>query len=243
LESPASPSPEETPAAPPAAPPRADDAALDAALTACATLLARVGPAAASGDRAVLLALAPVLRDAAAALDRLEATPSLGTAEEGGGDPLTGLAGHAGLAAASAALARQHPDAPLTLVAVDVDHLRHVNDAWSRATGDAVLQAVAGVLRAQSRPHDALARVDADLFVVALGGPVSTTRALLVAERLRAAVEAYAWSGLGSGLRVTASVGVAVRAPGEPLAEGLARVRLALRECKRAGRNQVRSQA
>ena len=114
------------------------------------------------------------------------------------------------------------------LIAVDVDHLRHVNDAWSRATGDAVLQAVAGVLRAQSRPQDVLARADADLFVVALGGPVSTTRALLVAERLRAAVEGHAWAALGAGLRVTASLGVAARAPGESLDDALARAGAAL---------------
>jgi diguanylate cyclase (GGDEF)-like protein len=129
------------------------------------------------------------------------------------------------------------------LIAVDVDHLRHVNDTWSRATGDAVLQAIAGVLRAQSRPQDVLARADGSLFVVALGGPVSTTRALLVAERLRAAIEGHAWAGLRGGLRVTASIGVAPRAPGESLDDALARAGAALQECKRNGRNQVRSAA
>jgi len=224
----------------------AGDDALGAALAACAALATRLGTLAASPDRAeqqrTLLQLSPALQAASAALARLE-TAAAAPPADAAGDALTGLADHAGLVAASASLALQYPDTPLMLVAADVDHLRHVNDAWSPATGDAVLRAVAGVLRAQSRPQDVLARVDADLFVVALRGHVSTTRALLVAERLRAAVEGHAWADLGAGLQVTASIGVAARAPAEPLDAALARVRAALRECKRAGRNQVRSQA
>ena len=240
------PSPDATPAPPPAAQRRADDGALDEALAACAALTAALAAPASATDpaaqRSALLQLAAPLRAAGAALARLEAA-DIDAAPSGGGDALTGMADRAQLAAAGAAMALQYPDTPLMLIAVDVDHLRHVNDAWSRATGDAVLQALAGVLRAQSRPQDALARADADLFVVALGGPVSTTRALLVAERLRAAVERHGWEALGAGLRVTASLGVAARAPGESLDDVLARARAALAECKRAGRNQVRSQA
>jgi len=223
----------------------AGDDALDAALAACAALATRLGTLAASPDRAeqqrTLLQLSPALQAASAALARLE-TAAAAPPADAAGDALTGLADHAGLLAASARLALQYPDTPLMLVAADVDHLRHVNDAWSPATGDAVLRAVAGVLRAQSRPQDVLARADANLFVVALGGPVSTTRALLVAERLRAAIEGHAWMAVGSGLRVTASIGVAARAPGESLDAVLARAGAALQECKRGGRNQVRSQ-
>ncbi len=70
-----------------------------------------------------------------------------------------------------------------------------------------------------------LARAEGNLFVVALGGPVSTTRALLVAERLRAAIEGHAWDGVHAGLRVTASIGVAARAPGHSLDDAPARRR------------------
>ena len=240
----APPSPDDTPAAPPAAERRAGGA-LDEALAACATLTARLAALRTTTDdaaqRQALLELTVPLQAASAALARLEAAGAGQAPAGGAGDALTGLADLAQLAAASAGLALRFPDAPLMLIAADVDHLRHVNDTWSRATGDAVLQAIAGVLRAQSRPQDVLARADAGLFVVALGGPVSTTRALLVAERLRAAVEGHAWAALGAGLRVTASIGVAARAPGESLDDVLARARTALGECKRAGRNQVRS--
>ncbi len=246
LESLVPPSPDTTPA-PPAALRRAGDAALDEALAACAALAVRLAALPAATDpaaqRGALRQLAAPLQAAGAALARLDAAGADVAPASGGADPLTGLADRAQLAIASAGLARQYPDAPLMLVAADVDHLRHVNDAWSHATGDAVLRAVAGVLRAQSRPQDVLARAEGGLFVVALGGPVSTTRALLVAERLRAAVEAHAWEALGAGLRVTASVGVAARAPGESLDDALARAGAALKECKRAGRNQVRSRA
>jgi diguanylate cyclase (GGDEF)-like protein len=240
------PSPATTPA-PPAALRRAGDAALDEALAACATLAARLAALPPATDpaaqRGALRRLAAPLQAAGAALARLEADGADEVPANGDGDSLTGLADRAQLATASAGLALQFPDAPLMLIAADVDHLRHVNDTWSRATGDAVLRAIAGVLRAQSRPQDVLARAEGGLFVIALGGPVSTTRALLVAERLRAAVEAHAWETLAAGLRVSASIGVAARAPGESLDDALARAGAALKECKRAGRNQVRSRA
>ena len=227
-------------APPPHVSPATDDALTDAQ-AACASLASSLAALPADAQRHALLQLAPALQAAQLALVRLTAAeppaPALGA------DALTGLADAAGLAAACTVLDVRFPDAPLMLLAVDVDHLRHINDAWSHATGDAVLAAVAGVLRAQSRPQDVLARLEADRFVVALGGPVSTTRALLVAERLRAAIEGHAWAALGAGLRVSASVGVAARAPGESLDVALARTAAALHECKRGGRNQVRSRA
>jgi diguanylate cyclase (GGDEF)-like protein len=247
LASSATPSPDDAPATAPAAGRRAATGALEEALAACAALaphLAAVPPSTdPAAQRRALLALAPALQAARLAVARLEVAVDEPARAEGGGDALTGLADRAELAVAGTALGHQYPDTPLMVLAADVDHLRHVNDAWSHATGDAVLQAVAGVLRAQSRPQDVLARADGNLFVVALGGPVSTTRALLVAERLRAAIEAHAWDDVGAGLRVTASIGVAARAPGESLDDVLARAGAALQECKRGGRNQVRARA
>ena len=245
---PLAPTPPDAPAAtPPAAERRASDGALAAALAVSAALASRLAALQPLTDRdaqrRALLQLPAALQAASLALARLEAAGDDDLPGGNGGDALTGLADRVQLAAASAGLALQFPDTPLMVIAADVDHLHHVNDTWSYATGDAVLRAVAGVLRAQSRPQDVLARVDAGGFVVALGGPVSTTRALLVAERLRAAIEGHAWASLGDGLRVTASIGVAARAPGESLDDALARAGAALQECKRGGRNQVRSRA
>jgi len=251
LEAPTPPSPDDSPAAPPAARRRAEDGAfddaLDAALGAAAALAARLTALASLPDRAAqhqaLLRLPSMLQAAGQAVAGVAAAGAARSSGDHLADPLTGLADRARLEAASAGLALQYPDAPLTLVAADVDHLHHINDTCSRATGDAVLRAVADVLRGQSRPQDVIARLDDGLFVVALGGPVSTTRALLVAERLRAAIEAHAWATLGAGLHVTASIGVAARAPGESLDDALGRAGAALQDCKRGGRNQVRSRA
>ncbi len=145
------------------------------------------------------------------------------------------------LEAAADRLAQQHPGAPQVLLLVGLDHFARVNSAWSRATGDAVLQACATLLRGQSRPQDVLARLAGDRFAIVPAGAVSTTRALLVAERLRVAIESHDWPALQSGLAVSASVGVAGRASGEPLAAVLARAEAALGRCKRGGRNQVRT--
>ncbi len=155
-------------------------------------------------------------------------------------DPLTGLANRRQMEAGVAQLARQYPDTPQILLIADIDHFKRINDTWSHAVGDEVLQAFAGLLRAQSRPHDVLARIGGEEFVVALGGAVSMTRALLVAERMRAAIEAHPWGDLQAGLKVSTSIGVAARAPGEPLNAALKRADAALYECKRSGRNQVR---
>jgi diguanylate cyclase (GGDEF)-like protein len=136
------------------------------------------------------------------------------------------------------------PDATLTLLVVDVDRLQRINDGWSRDVGDAVLAQCVQLLRAQSRPRDILTRLDgaafAAAFVVIFSGPVSLTRATLVAERLRAAIERHDWSRVAAGLTVTASIGVAACAPGEALDAALVRADSALAECKRTGRNQVR---
>jgi diguanylate cyclase (GGDEF)-like protein len=242
---PARPFPDDAPAAQPVAQRRAPEDATDAALAACAALMPRLAALQALTDpaaqRQVLLQLPAALQAAGLALSRLEADGGRDARADGGGDLLTGLADRPQLLAGVARLALQYPDTPMMVLAADVDHLRHVNDTRSHAVGDAVLQAFAGVLRAQSRPQDVLARAHGSLFVVALGGPVSTTRALLVAERLRAAIEGHAWDGVRIGLRVTASIGVAARAPGESLDDALARAGAALQECKRSGRNQVRS--
>jgi diguanylate cyclase (GGDEF)-like protein len=155
-------------------------------------------------------------------------------------DPLTGLSSRRQLEAGVEQLWQRFPQTPLTLLIVDVDHFKRINDTWSHAVGDEVLKAFAGVLRAQSRPQDLLARIGGKEFVVALGGPMSMTRAMLVAERLRAAVEVHDWASLRRGMAVTASIGVTACAPGESLNAALERARAALYDCERGGRNQAR---
>ena len=193
--------------------------------------------AAAVPIEAVAPAFAPILAEAIAQPSSDVVVPAPAAAAA---DHFAGMADRRQLEAFVAEL----PDATLTLLVVDVDHLQRINDGWSRDVGDSVLAQCVQLLRAQSRPRDILTRLDgaafAAAFVVIFSGPVSLTRATLVAERLRAAIERHDWSRVAAGLTVTASIGVAACAPGEALDAALVRADSALAECKRTGRNQVR---
>ncbi|MDH5537833.1 MAG: GGDEF domain-containing protein [Rhizobacter sp.] len=99
--------------------------------------------------------------------------------------------------------------APLTLMQIDVDHFRRINDAQGHEAGDAVLRAVAAVLAEHVRGNDFVARTGGEEFLV---GCVSTSpaAALALGERLRQGVAQLRvpWPGAIGPLRCTVSVGV-----------------------------------
>jgi diguanylate cyclase (GGDEF)-like protein len=104
-------------------------------------------------------------------------------------DPLTGLLNRRGLAVLGEELLRDCPDTtPATLVFLDVDHLKRINDVSGHAVGDAVLRDVADTLRGTVSPHDIVARLGGDEFVVLAIGQ----QGFGLADRLRAAFAAAA---------------------------------------------------
>jgi diguanylate cyclase (GGDEF)-like protein/PAS domain S-box-containing protein len=131
----------------------------------------------------------------------------------------------------------------VSLVVVDADHFKQVNDVHGHAAGDAVLAALARVLRQSAREVDLVARIGGEEFALLLpstdlGGARTT------AERVRLAVEQLTVRHEGALLRVTVSAGVAERAPddtgqGEGMARLLARADAALYDAKARGRNRV----
>ncbi len=132
-------------------------------------------------------------------------------------DALTGIAnrGHFDdlLATEWNRAARQ--GSPLSLVIVDVDHFHAYNEQYSHIGGDSALKAVAATMAgALRRPSDVLARYGGEEFV-ALLPDTDAAGACVVAERLRAAVEALGIPHEGSGCAtvVTISAGVATMAP------------------------------
>lgn len=98
--------------------------------------------------------------------------------------------------------------AGLAMLMMDLDGLKEVNDTTGHASGDVVLQAVAGVLQETVRAQDSVGRMGGDEFCVLLP-ETSQSEAMAVAERLRMEVEELVIQYRGSTVRVSASIGVA----------------------------------
>lgn len=127
-------------------------------------------------------------------------------------------------------------DGRLSVVLLDIDHFKNLNDTYGHVVGDAVLRQVAAALRECGREYDTVARYGGEEFAAVLPG-CSSALALQVAERLRRAVEEA-----GTDVPVTASAGVATYPYDGVDAESLLQAAdQALYASKRSGRNTVRS--
>lgn len=129
----------------------------------------------------------------------------------------------------------------LSLVLLDIDDFKDVNDAYGHLQGDGVLKWVAQILQGASRGVDLPARYGGEEFV--LGLPETPREgAMKVAERIRATIEDGRVDGVGGNdpVRVTASIGVAtIPADGASARELVAAADRALYRAKRAGKNRV----
>ncbi len=141
---------------------------------------------------------------------------------------------------AQAELARsQRYMRPLTLLMLDIDHFKAVNDTYGHATGDRVLQALATVCLATKRDADVAARLGGEEFALLL--PETTAGAAVqFAERLRQQIRDCAPVVNGEKLPITVSIGIAgsslTTSGVQPL---LNNADQALYEAKRSGRNRV----
>lgn len=137
----------------------------------------------------------------------LEANQKL--AELASRDPLTGLLNRRALderLAGEAARATRYA-APLSLLMIDVDHFKVVNDTLGHAAGDQVLRHVAGLLANGLRASDVLARYGGEEFVI-LAPHTSPAGSIVLAERLRATLAATPCSAGGDDFAVTISIGL-----------------------------------
>ncbi|HZQ44056.1 MAG TPA: GGDEF domain-containing protein [Acidobacteriaceae bacterium] len=128
---------------------------------------------------------------------------------------------------------------PLTLLMMDLDHFKQLNDTWGHALGDRALRTFGGVLLTVTGTRDAVARLGGEEFAILLPGR-SPRSALSLAERLRATVEGLRLSEGEELVRFTVSVGLSSLLPGEKSFEPmLRRADRALYKVKRSGRNRV----
>ncbi|GAB3504813.1 diguanylate cyclase [Pseudoxanthomonas daejeonensis] len=157
-------------------------------------------------------------------------------------DALTGLAGRRHWQQqAEAALRRLRDDGTVaTLLMVDIDRFKDINDQYGHASGDDVLRLVAGLLRRRLGDADNAGRFGGDEFAVVLAG-IGRDEAFAIAEGMRRDVEAAETSARhAGGLRCSVSIGVAEADPADPgLRQWLEAADRALYAAKHAGRNQV----
>ena len=129
---------------------------------------------------------------------------------------------------------------PLAILILDLDHFKVVNDTCGHATGDRVLQAVAGQIHVNVREADMAGRYGGEEFVVALP-ETDLEAAQQVGERLREFIESLRTDTSFGRLSVTVSVGIAATTAAETatLDDVLASADKALLAAKQAGRNRV----
>jgi len=123
----------------------------------------------------------------------------------------------------------------VSLILLDIDHFKTVNDVHGHLTGDAVLKEFVGRIRDRMRDIDALFRWGGDEFVV-LAPSVGYQGGAILAERLRKAIAAAAFANVGP---LTASLGVTEHLEGESVESWFQRSDQALYAAKAAGRNRV----
>ncbi len=127
---------------------------------------------------------------------------------------------------------------PFSLVLLDIDHFKHINDSFGHDGGDEVLVNIAERMRAWMREKDVLARWGGEEFLILLSD-TDVDRASDQAERLRAAIEAETFVLQQGETRITASLGVAGYTPQQEIDGCIKDADVALYRAKSSGRNRV----
>jgi diguanylate cyclase (GGDEF)-like protein len=135
------------------------------------------------------------------------------------------------------ARARRHRR-ELSVLMLDIDHFKKINDTHGHVTGDSVLRGLAAVLQKRLRPNDRLGRYGGEEFCAILP-ETSVTSAAHMAEELRKLVETYSFVADNREVRATISIGAASLEDGMKPADLYRRADEKLYQAKRGGRNRV----
>jgi two-component system cell cycle response regulator len=156
-------------------------------------------------------------------------------------DPLTGIMNRRALIPAvdvEQSRSERH-GYPMSLLLLDVDHFKVINDRHGHATGDKVLAALGRLLAKQARKTDLVGRWGGEEFVVVLAG-AHEVGARIAAERIRAAVEAMTvLDEKGQRVPLTISIGIACLEMKDTVELLIDRADHAMYQAKASGRNRV----
>lgn len=155
-------------------------------------------------------------------------------------DPLTGAGNRIAMEQTltrEIEVARRH-NQPLSLLMLDIDHFKRVNDTFGHTAGDEVLRTIAQSLKTQLRNIDRVFRYGGEEFLVVLSGTDSEA-AGLIGERLRQATMALDYPMLDHPLELSISLGCSTLLPAETADSLLRRADTALYVAKREGRNRL----
>ncbi len=152
-------------------------------------------------------------------------------------DPLTGAFNrrHMQVTLATAVERRRRNGERASLLLIDIDRFKDVNDVFGHAEGDRVLKELVVLVGQRLRKLDALFRTGGEEFALLLSG-ARLTEALAVAESLRGLVQD---AGLTPGRRLSISIGVVELGHGQAVPDWIAEADAALYRAKRTGRNRV----
>lgn len=135
------------------------------------------------------------------------------------------------------AIARRY-ELPLSVVLLDIDHFKQINDTHGHAVGDAVLQELARRLRKSVRDADLIARYGGEEFAILLP-QTDLAGGVQLAERIRQQIASSPLRIPGGEIQLTASAGVASLIPEVSASELTRRADAALYQSKQFGRNRV----
>jgi diguanylate cyclase (GGDEF)-like protein len=124
---------------------------------------------------------------------------------------------------------------PLSMILLDLDHFKNVNDRYGHNAGDAVLKTTADVIDSVVRKTDIFARYGGEEFVI-LSPETGREGAMALAEKIRASVEFHDFPFAG---KITVSAGVSVFSVGDSVDAFIDRTDRALYSAKRGGRNRI----
>jgi len=164
-----------------------------------------------------------------------QADENLSLIVENSVDPLTGVANRRALEKHLSKTINK--EEPVSLVMLDIDHFKKVNDTYGHLVGDEVLRHVAGTVQKAIRPGDFLARYGGEEFTIILCAGMDS--AALVAERVRQAIESSRAVTSAGPVKITSSLGVAEYRRGETGKSLKERADAALYKAKQSGRNRV----